>query len=339
MKKRWLEIIIHILFWVSTTWLITSGFSIQSHEIELINGVETVKIQRNSGLINQLLICVAISFLVFYFNAWVIIKSKGSDKNKILYVVLVFAITLFATYFLARLSIFRLPIAKQIAYGVVIFYFSISVAYSLMKKSIRDKDYLQKLLIEKKQAELNLLRHQLQPHFLFNALNNLMFLASTSKNLKLVNSFDKLSQLLRFVVEDNQSETITIEKEIQFLKNYIDLQLLRFEEGEVKVQFYVVGKFDHQKVEPGLFIPFVENAFKYGTEPEKSAFIEIAFDLSEANQILFTIRNKIMRTNKNGLGTGIETTRKRLQLIYPGRHKLTIAEMDDFVVQINIITQ
>ncbi|MCB0753523.1 MAG: histidine kinase [Ignavibacteriae bacterium] len=209
----------------------------------------------------------------------------------------------------------------------------------MIKKTIRDKDYLQKLLIEKKQTELNMLRNQLQPHFLFNALNNLMSLANSSKNVKLVNSFDKLSQLLRFVIEDNQTEKIAIDKEILFLKNYIDLQLLRFEEEEVQIQFKIIGKYNTQKVEPGLFIPFVENAFKYGTEPERTAVVEIEFDLTNEKEVQFKIKNKILIASKNNFGTGIETTRKRLELIYPNRHKLAITETKDFIVQLYINTQ
>jgi LytS/YehU family sensor histidine kinase len=164
-------------------------------------------------------------------------------------------------------------------------------------------------------------------------------MVNRSGNPKLVSSFDKLSQLLRFVIEDNKTEKIPISNEIQFLKNYIELQMLRFEEGEVSVQFNVKGEFDEQKIEPGLFIPFVENAFKYGTEPEKRSKIDIQFDLSNAESAHFEIKNKRMITSINGIGTGIETTKKRLNLIYPDKHKLKISNADEFIVQLNISTQ
>lgn len=208
----------------------------------------------------------------------------------------------------------------------------------MFKKSIQDTTYLQKLIIDKKQAELNLLRNQLQPHFLFNALNNLLSMVSSSENPKLVSAIDKLSQLLRFVIEDNKTEKILISKEIIFLKNYIDLQKLRFEEGEVSVQFNVKGEYDKQKIEPGLFIPFVENAFKYGTEPEKSTKIDIEFNLLKADSVQFEIKNKEMMTSTNGIGTGIETTKKRLKLIYPNKHNLKITNADYFIVHLTIQT-
>jgi LytS/YehU family sensor histidine kinase len=164
-------------------------------------------------------------------------------------------------------------------------------------------------------------------------------MVNPSDNPKLVSSFDKLSQLLRFLIEDNKAEKITISKEIEFLKNYIELQKLRFNEDELDIQFKVNGSFDTQKVEPGLFIPFVENAFKYGTEPEKHVTIEIEFDLSKIDLIQFIIKNKIMMSHSNRLGTGIEVSRKRLNLIYPDRHKLTISKEEDFIVQLTIRTK
>jgi sensor histidine kinase YesM len=341
MKKIWKEAIIHILFWVSTAWLISTSFSIQSHEIELNNGIETVNIVRNSGLAYQLLLCIMVSFFAFYINYWLLIKRNRPAKMKISGVIYVFAALLILIYFLVEFRFFleTLPIPKQIAFGVAIFYFSLSIAYSLFKKSLQDTAYLQKLIIDKKQAELNLLRNQLQPHFLFNALNNLLSMVKPGENPKLVSSIDKLSHLLRFVIEDNKAEKIPISKEIEFLKNYIDLQKLRFDEGEVCVQFTLKGSYNQQKVEPGLFIPFIENAFKYGTEPEKPTTLEIEFDLSKPDVVQFTSKNKIMMANTNGIGSGIEATRKRLGLIYPDKHELRISEVDEFIVHLTINTK
>jgi len=173
---------------------------------------------------------------------------------------------------------------------------------------------------------------------LFNAINNLLSLVHPSDNPKLVSSFDRLSQLLRYVIEESGTDKVTVAKEIEFLKNYIQLQLLRFNEGEVDIDFKVNGPWDSQQVEPGLFIVFVENAFKYGTEPEKAARIEITFDLSERNSIRFLIRNKLLMKNRDGVGTGIEATRKRLDLIYPNAYQLSIQHAEYFNVELTIHT-
>lgn len=342
MKSKWIEVVIHIIFWVSTAWLIVSGFSVQSHEVELINGVETVTIVRNNGLFYQLIVCVIVSIITFYFTTWLIFKMNHAKTNKssIWYSALTFVIVLTVIYVLTEFRFFVKvpPIPKQIAFGIVTFYFALSIAYGLTKLLIYNSQRERQLTIDKKQAELNLLRNQLQPHFLFNAINNLLSMVNPSENPRLVNSFERLSQLLRYVIEETRTDKVSIAKEIEFLKNYIELQLLRFNEGEVNVDFNLIGQYDNQRVEPGLFIAFLENAFKYGTEPEKKAAIEIEFDLSEQNSIQFKIKNKVLMTNVSGVGTGIEATRKRLDLIYPNAHQLSISHSKDFIIKLTLNT-
>lgn len=342
MKRKWIEGVVHTIFWISTAWLLASGFSVQSHDIEIINDEETVTIIRNNKLIYQILLYIVVSVIAFYFNIYLIFKLNQykTNKNPVLYSALTFAVVLIMTYTLTEIRLFgnMPPIPKQIAFGIVIFYFTLSIAYSLTSILIYNNKREQQLIVDKKQAELTLLRNQLQPHFLFNAINNLLSMVNHFENPKLVNSFERLSQLLRYVIEETQTDKVSIAREIEFLKNYIELQLLRFDEDEANIQFNVCGQYDSQKVEPGLFIAFVENAFKYGIEPEKTATIEIEFDLSKLNTIQFTIRNKILMTNTNGVGTGIESTRKRLNLIYPNAHQLSVSQSEDFIVKLTINT-
>ena len=342
MKLRWVEGIIHILFWVSTGWLIISGFSIQSHEIEVVNDMETVIVNRNVGLIYQLIGCILVSIVLFYLNTWIVLKqNKVNAKSPILYSAFILMGVLVVIYLGSESRFFdrgpSLPI--QISSGIVIFYFSISIAYSLLKILINHHQREQQLLVDKKQAELTLLRNQLQPHFLFNAINNLLSMVNPTDNPKLANSFDRLSKLLRYVIEENHTDKVKIWNEIDFLKNYIDLQLLRFNDGEVNVNFVVEGPYDNHPIEPGLFIAFVENAFKYGTEPEKTATIDINFDLTNPNEIHFFAKNNALMTNNNGPGTGIESTQKRLALIYPQKHQLSISHSDEFIIRLTINTQ
>lgn len=342
MKLRWVERIIHILFWVSTGWLILSGFSIQSHEIEVVNDLETVIVNRSTGLIYQLLGCILVSIVLFYLNTWMILRQhKVNAKSPIWYSVFILMGVLVVIYLGSEYRFFDrspyLPI--QISSGIVIFYFSISIAYSLLKILINHHQREQQLLVDKKQAELTLLRNQLQPHFLFNVINNLLSMVNSADNPKLASSFDRLSKLLRYVIEENNTNKVKVSNEISFLKNFIDLQLLRFSEDEVNVIFEIKGDYLDQPVEPGIFISFVENAFKYGTEPEIRATIEIKFDLTNPDKIKFYIKNKTMMINRSEPGTGIETTQRRLELIYPNMHKLFISNENDFIVKLSIQTR
>lgn len=342
MKKNWIEALIHIIFWVSTAWLVASGFSVMTHDIELVNDVETVRIVRNAVLIYQILFCVVVSIIAFYLNSWLILKwnRTGTGRSPVWYSALVFTGVLMVTYVVTKVRFISNapPIPRELAFGIVVFYFALSVAYSLTKLLIYNNQRQQELLMDKKQAELTLLRKQLQPHFLFNAINNLLSLVNPSENPRLVDSFDRLSQLLRYVIEESGTDKVSVVKEIEFLKNYIQLQLLRFNEDEVEIDFKVNGSYDSLQVEPGLFIVFVENAFKYGTEPEKRAKIEITFDLSKRNSIRFQIKNKVLMRARNGVGTGIEASRKRLDLIYPDAYQLSISHAEDFIVELTLTT-
>jgi hypothetical protein len=341
MKNRFAEIILHGIFWAATVWLLTNSFSVQMRQMRIVNGVETLHVVRNAGLMWQILKCIAVGAVVFYTTVWLFLRNNEFKKQAILWLILIFGagilLVSIMTVFDAKTP--HPPLPPPISFGIVTFYFTVSIAYSIAKLFYRNHERQQQLLLDKKQTELTLLRNQLQPHFLFNALNNLLSMVKPNENPKLVDSFERLSQLLRYVIEETQSEKVSIRKEITFLENYIELQKLRFNDNEVLVNFNVTGEYLDQKIEPGLYITFVENAFKYGTEPEQVSLIEIDFDLSQEHFILFTIKNKIMLTNLTGSKTGIETTRRRLALIYPDKHQLLIEPAENFVVSLNIQTQ
>lgn len=341
MKSRLFLIFIHLIFWICSLWLIASSFSIQSYEVELVNGQESVKIVRNKGLIYQILICGTIAAFMFYANVFLVIKQHGNRAKTIGFSIASLVLSLCMVFPISKFNILdfgpSLPI--QISFGIVIFYFTVSTAYALARLSRAHEKKQQQLILDKKQAELNLLRNQLQPHFLFNALNNLLSMVKPDENPELANSFEQLSQLLRYVIEETGNQQVTVNKEIEFLKNYIELQLLRFTDQEVQVDFKVIGNYLNQEIEPGLFIGFVENAFKYGTEPEKESKIDLSFDLTQEDRVLFQIKNNVLMPHQNGTKTGIENITKRLSLIYPEKHTLAITTGEEFKVQLNIQTQ
>jgi sensor histidine kinase YesM len=341
MKNRFLEILLHILFWVATTWLLTSSFSVQMRQLRIIDGIETVNIVRNSGLMFQILKCIGVAVVVFYSTAWSLLRRSELKKQAILLSLCLFGVGFWVIYCIITFAAAAQspPLPTAIAFGILTFYGTVSVAYSITKLFYRHHERQQQLLLDKKQTELTLLRNQLQPHFLFNALNNLLSMVKPDDNPKLMDSFERLSQLLRYVIEETKSEKVSIRKEISFLENYIELQKLRFNDHEVVVNFKVKGQYLDQKIEPGLYITFVENAFKYGTEPEQNCVIDIDFDVTKSDFIDFNIQNKIMINNVIGSKTGIETTRRRLALIYPEKYQLAVTETEIFIVNLTIQTR
>jgi sensor histidine kinase YesM len=345
MKTKWIEISINILFWVVTAWFISSSFSIQAQELELVNDQEFVRIVRNETIFRKLIFCIALSFVAFYINLWNINTNyRRFNKTRVVVVAVLLLSSVLVLFYGLEASIFgadsiSLPVA--IGVGVFVFYVTVSSSYGVVKILIKAEQQQQQLLMAKKQAELNLLRNQLQPHFLFNALNNLLSLVEQQQSPQLANAFDKLSQLLRYVIEETKNERVPLEKEIEFIKNYATLQLLRFETDEVRFKFSIVGDFLDQQLEPGLLIPFVENAFKYGTEPENSSTIDLKIVLPKPNELYFSITNDLLSYNNtnDNTGTGIRAAKERLELVYPGKYSLKITKDEHYKVELILRTK
>ena len=179
------------------------------------------------------------------------------------------------------------------------------------------------------ELELNLLKSQINPHFLFNTLNNIYSL-SLQKSDRSPEMILKLSDLMRYMLYECNVPLIDLQREIQFLQDYIDLEKIRHGE-KVEILFSVQGAPDGLKIPPLLLIPFVENAFKHGVNAQfGNAWVHINL-LLENNQIVFEIKNNKPQTatqrNLNSSGIGIENAKKRLQLIYPNKHVLEINDL------------
>lgn len=344
MKSHWLKSIVHVLFWVLSGWLITQSFSIQSQELEMVNGKEIIKTLRSATMMRQLLLCIGLSAVMFYANFWNIqrVKGKVQVKNVVVLSLGLFVAFTSIYYLIEYLELFGslLPLPSSILWGIFIFYFAVSVAYGIGILWLHTERQRQQITLDKTAAELTLLRNQLQPHFLFNVLNNLLSMVDQAKNPRLADSLDRLSGLLRYVVYDISDQRVPVQKEIDFIRNYAELQLLRFEKDEVDFELNLTGMYNEQLIEPGIFISFIENAFKYGTEPEQKSRIDANFDLSEPKKVFFSITNPIFRITEpnHHTGIGLVNTKERLALVYPDRHYLDIRENELFEVTLEINT-
>jgi two-component system LytT family sensor kinase len=172
-------------------------------------------------------------------------------------------------------------------------------------------------------TELNFLRSQINPHFLFNTLNNLTSLARKKSDL-LEPAIVNLSQLMRYMLYESEGNRVTLQKEIAYLQCYINLQLLRFGD-EVTVKTKLSGNFEDCDIDPMLLIPLVENAFKYGTGHDNNNLILINLEVSPDNQNLhFKVVDYFLSEDNNdqeGTGIGLKNIRRRLHLLYPGKHQ------------------
>jgi hypothetical protein len=190
---------------------------------------------------------------------------------------------------------------------------------------------------EKLAAELAYLKSQINPHFLFNTLNNIYALA-LKKSDDTANAIVKLSGMMRYNITDAQSEFIEIEKEIDYISSYIELQKIRIGET-AKVNFTINGIAHKHQIAPLLLISFIENAFKYGVNPEIESIIQIAIDITY-NTIELKVSNKIVPVSildNTKTGTGIANVIRRLDLLYSGKYQLQISHTDtDYTVTLII---
>lgn len=180
------------------------------------------------------------------------------------------------------------------------------------------------------EAELKNLRSQLNPHFLLNTLNNIYALISFDTE-KAQQAVQELSKLLRYVLYDNQQMFVPLQKEVDFICNYIELMRIRVSaQVDIRTQFDIKPQ-SQTPIAPLLFISLIENAFKHGISPTSPSFISI--NISENNkQICCLIKNSNFpksEADKSGSGIGLEQVRKRLELVYPGHYEWKIELSED----------
>jgi hypothetical protein len=183
---------------------------------------------------------------------------------------------------------------------------------------------------EKYQAELTALKAQINPHFLFNALNSLYAL-SLRKAEEVPEVTLKLSEVLRYMIYDAREGTVPLEKEVHYLRSYLDLQKLRLR-PHTELRFSVTGQPKAYRIAPLLFVMLVENAFKHGAQAaSERPYVHIQLTVKDG-KIHFVVENSKGQTDspapKASGGLGLENLQRRLQLLYPKRHRLTIDEQE-----------
>ncbi len=175
---------------------------------------------------------------------------------------------------------------------------------------------------EKKDMELQFLKSQLNPHFLFNSLNNIYSLAY-QKSDKTADAILKLSEIMRYMIYESNDSWVQLNKEVEYVQSFVELQKLRFKDGAA-VEIKINGEIDGQKIVPLILISFVENAFKHGVANDQEDPIRINI-IANQKILHFSVSNKKSKTNKDAMGgVGLNNVERRLQLLYPDRYKLNI---------------
>lgn len=214
-------------------------------------------------------------------------------------------------------------------------YFIYGFLYFIVTEWYNNNRKQKELEKEKISAELAFLKSQINPHFLFNTLNDIYAL-TYRKSDEAPNAVLKLSDLLRYMLKESDEQFADLKKEIDYLKNVIDLFQIG-QKGTAYIQFEVEGEVNKQQIAPLILINFVENAFKHGVIDNPSHPIQIKIKI-ELNEMVFLMSNKKNQDYKDKtVGIGLSNVKRRLELIYPDQHWLEIKdETDTFTVELKI---
>jgi two-component system, LytTR family, sensor kinase len=313
-----------------------------------------------------LLFC-AIYLFLFYFNSYVLIPKLYLEKKFVLYaliILILFALVYMVKPFDMLMSEFNRPpngpvrpppgmelrprmdrppggMRKERHTDIVsiilfITVWSLSTAICIIRQWRNTERRMMLAEADKANAELSFLKAQINPHFLFNTLNNIYSLAN-AKSENTAASILKLSNIMRYVTDEVKEEFVPLEDEVAFISDYLDLQRLRLG-NKMNIGFLVSGKIAEKKIAPLILMTFIENVFKYGISSHSPSAIDIQLSAAE-NSIRFFCSNKLYENLRpvESTGIGINNTRKRLEHLYPGRFELNIDKKNGmFSVQLTL---
>ncbi len=339
MKKQTLyKICIHFLFWIIFCYITIIYLQIWLPQTKVYPQL--------SQLVEYSVVYTILLASVPYFNYFVLVNRYYKKKRFFLYTLFLLLSYTIGTLLICGLEsillesyhlewMFTLPhLISRVPYFVL---FTLLGNWLLLSEEMRRKQELEKQLkSERTEAELKWLKAQINPHFLFNALNNIYSLVYFKED-NAAPMLVKLSNLMRYIFYEGNYEKVNIAKEVQYMEDYIELQLLK-KKYLGKVHFKKEIHNNSIFIEPMLFINFVENAFKHGNLDADEGIVEINL-LTNEKELLFTCKNNFDDTGIKDATTGIglENIEKRLALLYPGQYDLTtIKKGKDYKVRLHI---
>lgn len=309
------ELVYHGLFWLAFFFFLVifnnSAISLGSKFL-----VSTIHITFYAGLV--------------YFNLFFLFKKFMAHGKIAIYIIglllVVLAITPIKNYLLHQ----NLMLDKFYTTFLSCFFIgSMSSIYLIFNDWFRQKSEKQLLQQQTLRSELNFLKTQINPHFLFNTLNSLYAL-TLKKSDDAPNIVLRLSEMMRYMLYECNEKLVDLHKEINYLNNYLELEKIRHS-GKFDINFEVTGDVNQQKIAPLLFIPFIENSFKHGMNNQlKDGYVNINLDVQDDSISLQVSNNKSPQipsaNKKKSGGIGLANVKKRLNLLYPDDHELKIED-------------
>ena len=333
MNEKLIKIFTHLIGWLAFIILPLNFF---------------IKTPNHSGpdLSNPLFITInilsGILLIVFFYLNFYVFSPRLYLKKKIFFymlsavisLIIILLITLIVLYFTIPPPSKDPPLPLPIISNILIRFL---IVFGL-SSGISSYYHWGKLEIDKSKAEVSLLKAQINPHFLFNTLNSIYAL-SIKKSDSTPDAIIQLSNMMRYVTSEANQESVSLDQELRYINNYINLQKLRLT-SKVKIEANLPKNNLQLQIAPLLLIPFIENAFKYGINTEDECKIAIDITVVE-NKVHLLVENKKVKTYANQdekLGLGIANTTKRLQLLYSNKHNLEITDKANiFIVDLKLI--
>lgn len=283
------------------------------------------------GFTVQFLVMYLSGYLFFLINSRFLVSKVLKQYGLIVYILSMLTVVAFLYPLVAQL-LTLLPIQNLLgpvfptnpfvsenavaAIGIMLLSFPVLLSQQWTKQN----NQIVSLEKEKAQAELDLLKQQINPHFLFNTLNNLYAL-SLQQSHKTPDSILQLSELMRYVIYKGKEEKVKLGDELKYIEDFMELQQMRLRKP-LTLTFEKEIEDERQEIAPLLLIVFVENAFKHGIEPaEESAFLHIHLKTT-GKKLFFSCENSFEKENEKERGIGLSNLQRRLSLLYPGKHLL-----------------
>jgi two-component system, LytTR family, sensor kinase len=289
-------------------------------------------------------IIVPFGILLYWHSLQTLIPAAVNRKNPLTSYLLRVLLIQLVTALPVGLICLLLSNNEDASAAVAFFNACFQVSWIVYKRITKSSQQIRVLKQElgRSNANFDFLRSQINPHFLFNALNTIYGTAIQEKAERTSEGVEKLGNMMRFMLQENMQEKISLTREIDYLNNYIDLQKLRTDTNPIiRIETAIQEQVIPVQISPMLLIPFVENAFKHGISLREPSHIKVTLEMREKTLYFDVYNSKHLKQEKDPekdkSGIGLNNVKQRLQLLYPKRHELIIRETaKDFFVHLTI---
>ncbi|TSD64846.1 histidine kinase [Inquilinus sp. KBS0705] len=304
----------------------------------------------NPGLSVIYVVGLPFCFIIYFVNLYALIPYYKSEKkvSGLVYFGLLMLLVIGAGFLEIM---FLMAFAWRFSYmGYLVYVWAIpavlTIGLSWRVYQANEDTYRQLVSLQSKlgasNANLQFLRSQINPHFLFNALNTLYGTALTEQAEKTGEGIQKLGDMMRFMLHENNQDSIPLSRDIEYLHNYIDLQNLRIALSDnIKIKADITDEYSDFNIAPMLLIPFIENAYKHGISFKQASWITVSLQVA-GNVLQLDVYNSLHPEKDNDperqrSGIGLENVKQRLQLLYPNRHELVIRQnTNEFFIHLTL---